>query len=417
METETELEKGLYPEKIREDFPILKRKVNGKQLIYLDNAATSQKPRQVIDAITDYYINHNANVHRSIHKLGEEATERYEEAHRKIAGLINAGFEEVVFTRGTTESLNLLAYSLKSMLGENSEILITPMEHHSNLVPWQQVANQTKARLNFMEMDKNGNLILDHLGDLITRRTKIVSITHVSNVLGTINPIKEIAKIVHDNNALLIVDSAQGVPHMPVDVRDMDCDFLAFSAHKMLGPTGIGALYGKKELLEEMQPFQTGGEMVKEVKFRESKWNELPWKFEAGTPNIAGAVGFSAAVDYLKHIGMGRIAMHEKSLIEYAMEKLNEIGNIKIYGPQPKYRSSVVAFNLFNKSKIIHPHDVCAILDQYGIACRGGHHCAMPLQDVLGIDASTRASFYLYNTKAEIDALVTCLNKITGVFN
>ncbi|MCH8003769.1 MAG: cysteine desulfurase [Nanoarchaeota archaeon] len=399
-------------EKIRKDFPILNVKVHGKPLVYLDNAATTQKPEAVINSITDYYENYNANIHRSIHKLGEEATAAYEEAHRKVSDFVNASFEEIIFTKSTTESLNLLAYSLGNKLKSGDEIVISQMEHHSNFVPWQQLAIKKGLKLKFIEIDENGLLKEDSINENITNKTKIVSLTHISNVLGTINNVEEIGKIVHENNALFIVDAAQSVPHMPVDVKKLDCDFLAFSGHKMLGPTGIGVLYGKKDLLEKMDPFLYGGEMIKEVTFEHTKFNDLPWKFEAGTMNIAQGIGLGTAIDYLNKIGMGNIEQHEKELIKYAMEKLNEIKEVEIYGPEADKRSGLIAFNV----KDVHAHDTSQILDSEGIAVRAGHHCAMPLASVLGIVASARASFYLYNTKEEIDKLVEGINKVIKVF-
>src|SRR3989338_7263632 len=399
-------------EKLRIDFPILKRKVHGKQLIYLDNAATSQKPESVIDAVKDYYENYNANIHRSIHKLGEEATAAYEDAHKKVSDFINADFEEIVFTKNTTESINLLAYSLTSNLKAGDEIVITQMEHHSNLVPWQQLALKRGLKLKFIEIDKNGLLNEDSINEKITKKTKIVSVTHVSNVLGTVNDVKEIGRIAHENDALFIADGAQSVPHMPVDVKKLDCDFMAFSGHKMLGPTGIGGLYGKKGLLNKMGPFLYGGEMIKEVKFENTKFNDLPWKFEAGTMNIAEAIGLGAAIDYLNKAGMDNIARHEKEMVRYAYGKLSEMKEIEIYGPSAEKRSGLVAFNV----KGVHAHDTSQILDGEGIAIRAGHHCAMPLHSVLGIAASARASFYLYNTKEEVDKLVEGIKKVVKVF-
>lgn len=399
-------------EKLRKDFPILDVKVHGKPLVYLDNAATSQKPKQVINAIKDYYERYNANIHRSIHKLGEEATAAYEEAHKKSADFINADFEEVVFTKNTTESINLLAYSLTSNLKAGDEIVISQMEHHSNFVPWQQLALKKGLKLKFIEINKDGTLNNESIKKNITKKTKIVSVTHVSNVLGTINDVEKIGKIAHENDALLIVDVAQSVPHMPIDVKKLDCDFMAFSGHKMLGPTGIGVLYGKKELLENMQPFLYGGEMIKEVKFENTKFNDLPWKFEAGTMNIAEAIGLGAATDYLNKIGMENIARHEKDLVRYAYERLNELKEIEIYGPSAEKRSGLVAFNV----KGVHAHDTSQILDGEGIAIRAGHHCAMPLHSVLGIAASARASFYFYNTKEEVDKLVKGIKKVINVF-
>jgi len=399
-------------EKIRKDFPILNVKVHGKPLVYLDNAATTQKPKAVINSITNYYENYNSNIHRSIHTLGEEATAAYEEAHKKVADFINADFEETIFTKSTTEGLNLLAYSLGNKINPGDEIVISQMEHHSNFVPWQQLATKKNAKLKFIEIDKNGILKEESINEIINQKTKIVSITHVSNVLGTINDIQEIAKITHENDAIFITDAAQSVPYMPIDVKRLDCDFLAFSGHKMFGPTGIGCLYGKKELLEQMDPFLYGGEMIKEVTFEHTKFNDLPWKFEAGTTNIAQGIGLGTAIDYLNKIGMENIKQHEKELIKYAMDKLSGINEVEIYGPSADKRSGLVAFNV----KGIHAHDTSQILDSEGIAIRAGHHCAMPLAFVLGIVASARASFYLYNTKDEIDKLVEGIHKVIKVF-
>ncbi len=398
-------------ESIRKDFPILQRKVHGKPLVYLDNAATSQKPKQVIDAIDFYYKNYNANVHRSIHQLGEEATAKFEEAHEKIADFINAeSYQNIVVTKGTTESLNLVAYSLTSNLKKDDEIVISQMEHHSNLVPWQQLARQRGLKLKFIEIDKDDKLDEESIKKNITKGTKIVSLTHVSNVLGTINPVEEIAKIAHENNALIVVDGAQAAPHMAIDVKKLDVDFYAFSGHKMLGPTGIGVLYGKRELLEEMQPFLYGGEMIKEVRFDDTKFNELPWKFEAGTPNIAEAIGLGVAIDYLDKIGIKQINQRDKELVEYAMEKLKDVEGITIYGPQE--RGAVISFNIHG----VHAHDVSQILDSEGVAIRAGHHCCMPLMSILGIAATARASFYLYNTEQEIDTFINAIHKVKKVF-
>ena len=396
---------------IRADFPILTRKIHGKDLIYFDNAATSQKPNQVIDAIDDYYKNHNANIHRSIHQIGEEATKLYEDAHGKVADFINAdSYENIVFTKNTTESLNLLAYSLTAKLKKGDEIVISQMEHHSNFVPWQQLAKQRDLKLKFIKIDEEGKLDKNSIRENITKKTKIVSITHVSNVLGTINPIQELAKIAHEKGAIFVTDGAQSVPHMPVDVKKLDADFYAFSGHKMLGPTGIGVLYGKKELLEEMQPFLYGGEMINEVGFEETTFNQLPWKFEAGTMNIAEAVGLSAAIDYLKKIGMENISGYDKKLVDYAMEKLKKIEWIKTYGP--KERAAVISFNVNG----VHAHDVSQILDSEGIAIRAGHHCCMPLMGILKLQATARASFYFYNTEEEIDNFIKALHKVKKMF-
>ncbi len=398
--------------KIRKDFPILKVKVHGKPLIYLDNAATSQKPKQVIESMNDYYEQYNSNIHRSIHTLGEKATAAYEEAHKKASDFINADFEEVAFTSGATESLNMLAYSLAGRLNAGDGIALSQMEHHSNLVPWQQLALKGKLKLKFIKINREGLLDEKSISENITKKTKIVSLTHVSNVFGTVNDVRKIGKIAHDNNSLFVVDAAQSVPHMPVDVKKLDCDFLAFSGHKMLAPTGIGALYGKKELLQEMEPMLYGGGMIKEVAFENTTFNELPWKFEAGTPNIAQAIGLGAAIDYLNKIGMKNIENHEKEMVKYAYKRLSEINEIEIYGPNAGKRSGLVSFNIKN----VHAHDTAQILDGEGIAVRAGHHCAMPLHSILGISASARASFYLYNTNEEIDKLIDGIKKVIKVF-
>lgn len=405
------LVKSFDVETLRKDFPILQRKVHGKPLVYLDNAATSQKPNQVIDAIDFYYKNYNANVHRSIHQLGEEATAKFEEAHQKIADFINAdSYQNIVLTKNTTESLNLVAYSLTAGLKKDDEIVISQMEHHSNFVPWQQLAKLRGLKLKFIKINDEGKLDENSIKENITKKTKIVSLTQVSNVLGTINPIEKISKIAHENGALMIVDGAQAVPHMSVDVKKLDADFYAFSGHKMLGPTGVGVLYGKKELLENMQPFLYGGEMIREVKFDDTRFNELPWKFEAGTPNIIEGIGLGVAIDYLNNIGMQQIQERDKELVKYAIERLKEINGVTIYGP--KERGAVVSFNI----KGVHAHDVSQILDSEGVAIRAGHHCCMPLMSVLGIVATARASFYLYNTEQEIDTLINAIYKVKKIF-
>src|SRR3989344_2249585 len=368
--------KSLDVEQIRKDFPILQRKVHGKPLVYFDNAATSQKPKQVIDALDFYYKNYNANVHRSIHQLGEEATAAYEKAREKIAEFINAQYEEVIFTKNSTEGLNLLAYSLTSGLKKGDEIVISQLEHHSNFVPWQQMAKHLGLKLKFIEINENAELDHESIKKNITKNTKIVSVNHISNAVGTINPVEEITKIAHENNALMVVDGSQSAPHMPLDMEKINSDFYVFTGHKMLGPTGVGVLYGKKELLENMQPFLYGGEMINEVKFDETKFNELPWKFEAGTPNITEGIGLGAAIDYLNEVGMKQIHEKDKELVDYAIERLKEIKGITIYGP--KERGAVVAFNVHN----VHAHDVSQILDSEGVAIRAGHHCCMPLMSV-----------------------------------
>ncbi|MBU5689183.1 MAG: cysteine desulfurase [Candidatus Aenigmarchaeota archaeon] len=395
-------------EKYRKDFPILKIKINGKRLVYLDSAATSQKPKQVIEAITDYYQNYNANIHRSIHSLGEEATKAYEEARETVAKFINAEKpEEVIFVRNTTEALNVAAFGLRKIVS-TGKILLSEMEHHSNLIPWQQLAKINNAKLDFVGFDQDGYLKIEELKQK-ARNAKVIAITQASNVLGTINPIKEIAEIASD--AIIVVDGAQSVPHMPVDVQELDIDILAFSAHKMLGPTGIGVLYAREELLKKMEPFIFGSEMIKEVSFNNASWNDLPYKFEAGTPHIAGAVGFKAAIDYLQKIGMKNIRRHDQEITDYALKKLSKLVNI--IGPKKaKDRSGLIAFTMND----VHPHDIAAILNEDGIAIRSGHHCAMPLHTKIGINASARASFYLYNTKQEIDLLVKSLEKVKRVF-
>ncbi|MBI5398189.1 cysteine desulfurase [Candidatus Woesearchaeota archaeon] len=399
---------------IKKDFPILDGNVHKNNLIYLDNAATSQKPRSVITAMTRYYEQFNANVHSGVHKLSELATEEYERAHEKVARFIGAHCaEEIIFTKNATEALNLLAYTLCKRLKAGEEIILTEMEHHSNLVPWQQIAKEKGLILRFIRVGKDFRLDLDHARSLITSKTKIVSSTHMSNVLGTINPVKELAKLAHGRGAVMVVDGAQSIAHLPINVKDLDCDFFAFSGHKMLGPTGIGALYGKKALLEKMDPFLFGGGMIREVTLHDTQFADLPAKFEAGTPSIAEAIGLSAAVDYLKKIGMEAIASHEQELIRYALKKLSGIPGITIYGPnETVQRGAVIAFNVEG----IHPHDLASILDRHGIAVRAGNHCTMPLMNRLGINGSARASFYLYNDVHDVDALVGAIGKAKTLF-
>ncbi len=398
----------------RYDFPILAQPVNGKPLTYLDNAATSLTPNQVLKAMNDYYQKYNANVHRGVHHLSEKATKEYELSRKKIAEFIDASFNEIIFTKGTTESLNLLAYTFTKRLRIGDEIVISQMEHHSNLIPWRELADERGLGLKYIKVNQDGTLDIEHAKSLITDRTKIVSVTHVSNVLGTVNNVKELAKLAHDKGALLIVDGAQSVPHMPISVTELDCDFYAFSGHKMLGPTGIGVLYGKKHLLEKLPPFMYGGDMIKEVTFYRSVWNDVPWKFEAGTPNIAGGIGLGAAVDYLSKVGMDNIEQKVKELTEYAFSKLKEIPGVELYGTGIPNASGVVPFNI----KGVHPHDVLTILDTNGIAIRGGQLCAAPLvSEVLGLNALCRASLHFYNTKEEIDRLAEGIKKVKEVFS
>ncbi|WP_404347563.1 cysteine desulfurase [Sutcliffiella horikoshii] len=400
-------------QEIRQQFPILHQEVNGNPLVYLDSAATSQKPQVVIEALEKYYKGYNSNVHRGVHTLGTRATDGYEGARDKVKNFINAAHrEEIVFTRGTTTALNLVAGSYaRANLKEGDEIVITYMEHHSNIIPWQQAAKATGATLKYIPLTEDGSLSLSDVEATITENTKIVSIMQVSNVLGTINPIKEIAEIAHKNGAIMVVDGAQSTPHMKVDVQDLDCDFFALSGHKMGAPTGIGALYGKKDLLENMEPIEFGGEMIDFVGLQESTWKELPWKFEGGTPIIAGAIGLGAAIDFLEQVGMDNILAHEHKLADYAMNRMSEIEGITIYGPQK--RAGLVTFNIDD----VHPHDVATVLDAEGIAVRAGHHCAQPLMKYLNVSSTARASFYLYNTEEEIDKLVASLVKTKEYFS
>ncbi|WP_099833253.1 cysteine desulfurase [Streptococcus suis] len=401
-------------ERIRKDFSILDQVVNDEPLVYLDNAATTQKPQQVLDVLADYYQKDNANVHRGVHTLSERATARYEGARQKVADFIQAkSNKEILFTRGTTTSLNWVAQFAKEILQPDQEVIISVQEHHSNIIPWQQACQQTGAKLRYVTL-KNGELDMDHLRSLLSSKTKFVSLAHVSNVLGSIAPIGEIAELVHQVGAYLVVDGAQSVPHMAVNVQELDVDFFAFSGHKMLGPTGIGVLYGKEELLNRMSPVEFGGEMIDFVYEQSATWKELPWKFEAGTPNIAGAIGLGAAIDYLTEIGMEAIQAHEAELVNYVFPKLQAIPGLTIYGSQDlSKRTGVIAFNLDD----LHPHDVATALDYEGVAVRAGHHCAQPLLRYLQVPATVRASFYIYNTKADCDKLVEAIIKTKEFFN
>ncbi len=400
---------------IRADFPILARQVHGRPLVYLDSTASSQKPNSVIEAMTHYYQNYNANVHRGVYELSEDATAAMEKARVKISRFINSrSSKQIIFTRNTTESLNLLAYSWGcANIQQGDLILLTEMEHHSNLVPWQLLAQRTGARLEFVPVTDDGRLRLDVYTNLLKQEPKLVAFTHMSNVLGTINPAKEMIAQAHAVGATVVVDAAQSVPHLPVDVRDLDVDFLCFSAHKMLGPTGIGVLYGKRELLEAMPPFMGGGDMIRSVHLRESTWNDLPWKFEAGTPAIAEAIGFGAAIDYLKDLNPQWVRQHELEITGYALEQLRQLPGITIYGPPLAERGGVISFTLGD----IHPHDLASILDQEaGVAIRAGHHCAQPLMERYNLAATARASFYVYNTLSEVDALIAGLQKALQIF-
>ncbi|MEX1195083.1 MAG: cysteine desulfurase [Dehalococcoidia bacterium] len=401
--------------RIRKDFPILERKVYGKPLVYLDNAATSQKPRQVIEALVDYYERYNSNIHRAVHALGEEATAAYEEAREKVCRFINAPTaESIIFTRNTTEAINLVAYAWgRANIDEGDEIILTQMEHHSNLVPWLQLAKEKGASIRYIEITPEGTLELGPLSSLFTPRTKLLAMPHVSNSLGTINPAGEIVAEARKRGVTTLVDGAQATPHLPVDVQALDADFYAFSSHKMLGPTGIGVLYGRHELLEEMQPFMGGGEMIRKVTFEEATWNDLPWKFEAGTPNIADAIAFGVAIDYLEALGMDNVRRHEIEITAHALDRLRTFDDITLYGPpDPEQRGGVVSFNFGD----LHPHDVGTILDRHGVAIRAGHHCTQPLMRCLGISGTARASFYIYNTPEEVEVLVEALKAARDFF-
>lgn len=399
---------------LKQDFPIFKVKMRGKPLIYLDNAATSQKPSVMINAITKYYAEQNANIHRGVYPLSEEATKNYENAHDQVVSLISAKQQEIVFTRNTTESINVLAHNLPLMVENNKkELVLTEMEHHSNLVPWQQAAKRNSFTLKFIKMNPDFTLDMDDAEKKITDKTAIVSVTHVSNALGTINDAKKIVAMAKKHKAFSIIDAAQSVPHRAVDVKSIDCDFLAFSAHKMLGPTGIGALYGKKNLLEQLQPLHFGGDMIRKVTYQDAEWNDLPMKFEAGTQHIAGAIGFNAAIEYLNKIGIENIQKWEEELTSHALDQLKTIPDIKIFNPGKKKTSGIISFSLNN----IHAHDVASLLSDDGICIRGGHHCAMPLMQKLGISGTSRMSFYLYNSMEDIDKTIDSLKKTRRVFH
>ncbi|MCH7488265.1 MAG: cysteine desulfurase [Chloroflexi bacterium] len=402
-------------QRIRADFPILKREVHGRPLVYFDNAATTQKPQAVIDALVEYYSTYNANIHRGIHALAEEATARYEATRQSVADFIGAPSADcIVFTRNTTESINLVAHAWgRKNLQPGDEIVLSAMEHHSDIVPWQVLAQATGARLRVLGIDDEGRLLSDDIERLIGERTKLVAVTQMSNVLGTINPVEQIAELAHQQGALMLVDAAQSIPHMPVDVQALGADFVVFSAHKMLGPTGVGVLYAPRDLLEEMDPFLTGGEMIRRVTYEDSSWNDVPWKFEAGTPNIGDVCAFSASLDYLSDLGMENVRAHEIDLVTVAMRRLSQIEGLTIYGPRnPEDRGGVVAFNLDD----VHPHDLGTVLDQHGVAIRAGHHCAQPLMGRLDVVATARASFYVYNSEEELDALVEGIEAAARLF-
>ena len=404
------------PVTIRREFPTLEQSVNGRPLVYLDNAATSQKPRVVLDALRAYYENDNSNVHRGIHELSRRATVAYEESRAKVAGWVGAAEpSEIIWTRGTTEAINLVstAWGLDNV-GEGDEILISVLEHHSNIIPWQLLARRTGAVIKYIELDEQGRWILDELPRLLTDRTKVVAISHVSNALGTVNPVKRVAAAAHEVGALVLVDGAQGAVHMKVDVQELGVDCYAFSGHKMCGPTGIGALWARRDLLDSMEPYQGGGEMIHFVGRDESSWATVPHKFEAGTPNIAGAIGMGTAIDFLSGVGMDAIAKHEHALLGYALERMSAGDGIHIYGPQsPDEHSALISFTLGDA----HPHDISTILDSEGIAVRAGHHCAQLAMQHFGISATARASIYLYNTESDIDRLIEGLEQVRGIFS
>ena len=404
-------------ENIRKDFPVLARKVRDeKDLVYLDNAATTQKPIHVIDAISDYYKNHNSNIHRAVHALAEESTEAFEAVRDKIAKFLNIkDRQEIIFVRGTTEAINLVSYSWgRENIKKGDIVVTTEYEHHSNIVPWQLVAQEVGAEIKYIDIDENGELILEQLDDhLATGKVKLVAVSHVSNVLGTITDVNRIITKCKDAGEKILIDGAQAVPHMKVDIDSLDCDFYAFSGHKMLGPTGVGILWAKKEHFEKMQPFHGGGDMIREVHKYETTWNDLPYKFEAGTPNIADVIGFAAAIDYLSNIGMDNVRDHEIELTAYALEKMKNVKGLTIYGPKdPQKASGVISFN-FND---VHPHDVATIIDKNGVAIRSGHHCAQVLMEKLNVAATNRASFYIYTTKEEVDVLINSLEDVARVF-
>lgn len=408
-----EIASGLDVERLRADFPILRQQAHGHRLVYLDNAATSQKPRAVIDAIVRYYERDNANIHRGVHYLSQQATEEFEAARKAVQLFLHAARpSEIIFLRGATEAINLVAQTYGRVhVGARDEVLITAMEHHSNIVPWQMLCQEKGAKLQVAPINEDGELILAKFERLLTLRTKLVAIGHVSNALGTINPIAKIIKMAHAKNIPVLVDGAQAVPHIPVNVQELDCDFYVFSSHKLYGPTGVGILYGKQALLEAMPPYQGGGDMISSVTFEKTTYNKAPHKFEAGTPDMSGAVGLRAAIEYINHIGLENIAAHEHELLEYATQKVSAIPGVRIVGTA-KEKAGVLSFVIEG----VHPHDIGTILDQEGIAIRTGHHCAQPVMERFGIDATARASFALYNTKEEVDALVEGIKKVEEVF-
>jgi cysteine desulfurase / selenocysteine lyase len=413
LATAAERRDGFDVERVRRDFPALRVRVHGKPLVYLDNAATSQKPQAVIDALVRYYSELNANIHRGIHSLSEQATDAYEGARGKVRQFVNAAADhEIVFVRGTTEAINLVAQSYgRAFVRPGDEIVITAMEHHSNIVPWQLLGEQTGARLRILPINDEGELLVDELDAMITGKTRLVALAHVSNALGTVNPVKRIVQMAHRRGVPVLVDGAQAVPHMKVDVRDLDCDFYAFSGHKMYGPTGVGVLYGKERWLEKMPPYEGGGSMISLVTFEKTHYAELPYKFEAGTPNIAGGIGLGAAIDYLAALGLDRVAEYEHELLVYGTEALSAIDGLRIIG-RASHKAGVLSFVLDG----VHPHDIGTILDREGVAIRAGHHCAMPVMQRFGVPATARASLAVYNTREELDVLARAVTKVKEVF-
>ena len=412
MNQKVEKVAGYDVERIRQDFPVLDQQVHGKQLVYLDNAATSQKPTAVIDSLVEYYQNDNANIHRGVHTLSERATLSYENARKTVQQFLNANSEkEIVFARGATEAINLVANAFTEKLSAGDEVLITAMEHHSNIVPWQMLCEKTGAELKVAPINEQGELILEEFEKLISKNTKFAAISHMSNALGTINPIKQMIELLHQHNIPVLVDGAQAIPHIPVDVQALDCEFYVFSGHKLYAPTGIGALYGKMEQLEQMAPYQGGGDMISAVTFDKTVYNKVPYKFEAGTPNIAGTIGLGAAIDYVNNIGIAAIAAHEDSLLSYATEQAKRINKLRVIGTA-KNKGAILSFVLEG----IHPHDIGTMMDHQGIAVRAGHHCAMPVMDFFGVPATARASFAMYNTHQEVDALMAGIENLIEMF-
>lgn len=414
-ETSTMVKSDFYNvKKIREDFPILKKLIHGKHLCYLDNAATSQKPQAVVDAINNFYLSQNANVHRGVHHLSEVSSKAFEDARIKVKEFINAASDkEIIFTRGTTESINLVAYSFgRNNIKEGDEIIISHMEHHSNIVPWQILCEEKKAKLKVIPVNEDGELLLDEFEKMITEKTKLIAVVYISNSLGTINPVEKIIRSAHKNNIPVLLDAAQAITHTKIDVQKLDCDFLAFSGHKLYGPTGIGVLYGKEKKLDSMPPFFGGGDMIAKVTFAHTTYNELPYKFEAGTSNIAGAIGLGASIDYVNTVGMDSITMHEQKLLHYATDLIKEIPGLKIIG-NARNKCSIISFVVEN----IHPHDIGTFLDYEGIAIRTGHHCTQPLMHRYNIPATSRASFAMYNTEQEVETFIQALKKVIGVFS